>query len=130
MTRDSGDLREYLEALDLCYFHGELEALGVQIRWMPARAANPQKLGHWYVQPALDEAEHVIEISRTLANRWVPDYYVLHIIFHEALHVVHGADHDKVFSNAEKQFAYTYEVAEWEREHANHPWPPAPKGLR
>jgi hypothetical protein len=125
MTRSSADLREYLDAIDLCYFDGHLEELDVSIGWMRARdQAIPTRIGQY------DFERKRIEIARNLADESVPRFYVMQIIYHEALHAIYGAEHDRKFQLAERQYLFTYEVGEWERNTAGVPWPAAPKGLR
>ena len=123
--RDSGDLREYLDAVDLCYFGGALEAAGVEIRWMRARGGDPTRVGQYWAETK------TIEIARHLAHETIPLFYVLHVIHHEACHALFGPEHDAPeFRLHERQFVHTYEVADWERRTYAQPWPAAPKGLR
>lgn len=122
--RDSADLREYLEAIDLCYFDGALEELGVKVKWDRSRSKQPARVGFYW------EDTRVIEIARVLADESIPRFYVLYVIFHEALHAVYGKEHTKIFKQAEKQFAYTFEVGEWECKNTDQAWPDPPKGLR
>lgn len=123
--RDSGDLRDYLEAVDLCYFEGALEDLGVEVRWMRARGGDPTRVGQYWPEAKM------IEIARHLADESIPHFYVLHVIHHEACHALAGPDHaSPEFRALERQFVQTYEVADWERRTYGTPWPAAPKGLR
>lgn len=123
--RSTSDLQEYLEAVDLCYFGGELEENGVEIRWMRARGGDPTRVGQF------DFERNLIEIARHLAHESIPLFYVLHVVHHEACHALYGPDHDSPqFRAHERQFVHTYEVAEWERKTFGQPWPAAPKGLR
>jgi hypothetical protein len=124
--RTTSDLREYLDAIDLCYFEGQLDDLGVDIRWMRARERVP-RVGQ-YVRDY-----KMIEIARPLANLEVPTCYVMGVIYHECLHVVLGPEHDHhshTFRMLEGRFLQIVQVYEWERENAHKAWPPAPKGLR
>lgn len=122
--RSTSDLREYLEAIDVCYFDSHLDDLGVEIRWMRARGGEPTRLGQYWFE------RKTIEIARHLADESIPRFYVMSVIHHEALHAVHGPEHDRAFHLAERQFLFAFEVAQWERENASKPWPQAPKGLR
>lgn len=126
-TRSSSDLREMLEALDLCYFAGQLEELGVDVRWMPARIRPGARVGQYW------HDTKKIEVARPLASLEVPDFYVQGVIHHEAVHAILGPSHDKhsqIFRIMEGRFLYLAQVAEWERETHFRPWPTAPKGLR
>jgi hypothetical protein len=126
-VRDSGDLREYLDAVDLVYFWGALEEAGVQIRWMRARGGDPTRVGLYWPDT------RTIEIARHLADEAVPLFYVLHVVHHEACHALFGVDHEAaMFRLHERQFLHTYEAAEWERQiyEGRRTWPAAPKGLR
>jgi hypothetical protein len=112
-VRTSSDLAEYLDAIDLVYFDGALEEMGVQIRWMRARGAGPPtRVGQY------DFERKTIEIARHLADESIPRFYVLSVVHHEGCHA------------HERQFVQGYEVAAWERETHGTPWPAAPKGLR
>lgn len=123
-ARSTATLRDYLHAIDWCYFDGHLSDLGVRIQWMRHRGADPTRLGSYW------EEARLIEIARCLADPSIPRFYVLHIVHHEGCHAMAGFDHGPVFRQLEKQFQYTYEVAEWERANASVPWPQPPKGLR
>lgn len=123
--RTTADLREYLDAIDLCYFDGHLESMGVEIRWMRARGTRdgaPATVGKFWPESRL------IEIARVLAHVSVPRVYVMQVVHHEACHAVYGTEHSPAFHAACRQFLHTYEAQEWER--AGTPWPPVPKGLR
>jgi len=123
--RDRSDLREYLDAIDLCYFGGACEDLGVEIRWMRARGGDPTRVGQYVID------SKTIEIARHLAHESIPLFFVLHVVHHEACHALFGADHDSLaFRAHERQFVQMYESIEWERKTHNQPWPSAPKGLR
>jgi hypothetical protein len=125
VTRSTADLREYLDAIDLCYFDGHMDDLGVDIRWMRARdPASVPRLGCYWNESRL------IEIARPLADESVPRQFVCRVIHHECLHAVHGSWHSKPFEQAERLFLFHFEAAEWERLQAHIPWPAAPKGLR
>jgi hypothetical protein len=125
-VRTSSDLAEYLDAIDLVYFDGALEEMGVQIRWMRARGAGPPtRVGQY------DFERKTIEIARHLADESIPRFYVLSVVHHEGCHALFGADHESLaFRAHERQFVQGYEVAAWERETHGTPWPAAPKGLR
>ena len=122
--RTTADLREYLHAVDLAYFDGHLEELGVEIRWMRCRDRSaPKRVGTYQADKAL------IEIARHLAVRTIPRFYVMYVVFHEACHAVYDpTGHGRAFTIAEKQFLFHYEVAQWLE--LDEPWPEAPKGLR
>lgn len=119
--RDSGDLRDYLDALDLCYFDGHLDC---SIIWM-----RPHKVFTRVGQ--YDFERKRVELSRTLACLWVPTVYVLQTIHHEALHALYGPEHNERFRSHERLFAHAYDAFLWERENAprlrNEP---CPRGLR
>jgi len=123
-VRSTADLREYLDALDLCYFDGQLaeDYPELGIRWMRARTS--ARFGQY------SEARG-IEISRVLAYPWVPPFFVLSVVYHEALHAVIGLEHCYRFRQAERAYARWYEASVWEHENcarllAAEP----PKGLR
>jgi hypothetical protein len=123
-VRTTADLREYLQAVDWCYFHGHLDDLDVQIKWMRT-AALDRRIGCY------DADLRTIEINRRLAYDFAPRFFVLQVIFHEGLHALHGPEHNHAFHAAEKQFALTYESLMWEREHFDTLCAmPVPKGLR
>jgi len=120
--RTTADLREYLEAIDLCYFDQHLSELGVQIRWMRARSDAAARVGCYRIE------EKTIEVARDLAHASVPRVFVMQTIHHEACHAIYGANHGPAFHRACRQFLFAYEAFEWERTGGH--WPAPPKGLR
>lgn len=106
--RTTADLREYLEAIDLCYFAGELDC---SIGWM-----RPHKAFTRVAQYDFERCR--IEVSRTLAYLWVPTVYVLQTVHHEAIHAELGPEHNEWFRARERLFAHTYDAFLWERENA------------
>lgn len=124
--RTTADLRECLEAIDVCYFEGQLDALGVDVRWMRARDKTTRVGKYWHDRK-------VIEIARVLAADLVPDYYVRFVIYHEALHAILGPEHDghsQIFRLLEGRFLQIVDVFGWEEKFSTKAWPPTPKGLR
>jgi hypothetical protein len=124
--RTTADLREYLDAIDLCYFKGQLDDMGVEIGWIPARGPRGRIGQYWHDRKR-------IELARELASFEVPLVVVMSVIFHESLHAVLGPDHDdhgEIFRLLEGRFLHHVEAHLWERDNITKPWPPAPKGLR
>ena len=122
--RSTADLREYLDALDLCYFDGHLDDLGVTIGWMRTDATD-RRVGEY------DFDKLQIRLNRRLALDFVPRLYVMQIVFHEGLHALHGPEHDHAFHAAEKQYALSFEAFKWEREQFDELCAkPVPRGLR
>lgn len=119
--RTSADLREYLDAIDVCYFGGALDDLSVSIKWMRTQE-QVTRVGQYL------PGARKIEIARVLACPEVPMAYVLHVIHHEACHAIVSLEHDAAFHAAASRFALTHEAWEWERR--NLPWPTPPRGLR
>lgn len=126
--RTTDDLQDYLDAVDVIYFDGHLSEMGVTIKWLPPRRPKTMPLVAHYLHD-----ERRIELSRTLAFPWVPRQYVLQTIFHEALHALLGPEHDthtKTFHLSEKQFVYSFEAREWERDNRRKlVRSPEPKGV-
>lgn len=119
-NRTLDDLEGYLHAVALCYFEpGQLD--GVWIRWAPWRGTHGGRLAAYHPDT------RTIRICKRLAWAWVPDWYVCFVVFHEALHHVHGRApratkgrdrwHTEAFRAAERQFFWFGRVAQWEAEH-------------
>jgi len=107
--RDIYWLRRRLQSIDDVYFDGALEGMGVTIHWAPWKKRKRDLYYGW-----CDGTK--IFVSRALAHHWVPSYVVLATIFHEALHVVVGPDHDSEFAMAEQRFVHHAKAEVWETE--------------
>ena len=110
-------LEESLAALDRVYFDDHLADAGVRIGWMRWR---PRKTYFAWGYCMVDEVPIRIEINRVLAWNVVPAYVVLETIYHEALHIVVGPEHDLPFTLAEKRFVHHGASAAWNAE--NYHW--------
>jgi hypothetical protein len=107
--RTLADLRERLHAIDLVYFGGELEAKGTTIHWLRWESRkNHIRFGLCWTDT------NRIEICRLLALPWVPDFVLLNVIYHEALHVILGPEHTREFAVFERQFVHYAEARVWE----------------
>lgn len=109
-SRDLEWLQTSLRALDRVYFSDTLHDVRVGwMRWRPS--PHGFTWGRCYVP------ERVIHLNRALAHAWVPDHVVLGVLYHEALHLVIGEQHDTAFQLAEQRFAHHGEMRAWEVEH-------------
>jgi hypothetical protein len=106
-------LRSSLKAIDRVYFSDALSARDVRIRWAPWRPL--KNYIQWGLCEVFDEYA-VVTINRTLAWGWVPDFYALLTVFHEALHLTVGMDHDAAFLAAEARYPYVLEAKKWEKD--------------
>lgn len=98
MTRDQHWLEEAYSAVDLVFFGETLHDDGVTIRWKRWRKTKDVvRLGCYWADRKL------IEVSPLLKCDWVPLHVVVSLIFHEALHHIHGADHTEAFRIAEQR---------------------------
>lgn len=107
-NRDVSDLRESLHALDLVFFDGQLDDVGVKVKWMRWR---PMIESPFIYATYLN---NVIEVNRALAWHWVPEYVVMATLYHEALHHVVGMDHDLAFTFAEQRYPHFAASQVWE----------------
>lgn len=131
MSRTTADLQEYLEAVELCYFEpGALD--GVSIEWARWRGNLAGRLGAYHPHAK------VIRICKRLAHAWIPDWYVLFVVYHEALHHLHGRGprglkdrwHHEAFRAAERQFFWFGRAMQWEAENAERLACEPPPGTR
>lgn len=111
--RDREWLEDALDAFDLLYFDGQLEALGIKIRWHTFRSKGQRS--------RFGEAHFVLKtvrINRVLAQAWVPDYFVLDVVHHELLHFTVSPEHDLAFRLSEERFVHHAKACVWEALHA------------
>jgi hypothetical protein len=108
-NRDLAWLRRGMSSLDMVFFEGHLEEIPVVIRW--ARWRPVKTVESFYYATYLDSE---IEVNRVLAWSWVPDYFVMSVIYHECLHHVVGMDHDLAFKYAEQKFPHHTDALLWE----------------
>lgn len=60
-----------------------------------------------------------IWVHRALAYPEVPDYVVVHTLFHEMLHIRFGHEHDERFVLAERLFPHYADSMRWDAYHWN-----------
>lgn len=120
-VRTLADMRDGLRAIDRVYFGNELESRGVSLHWMRWR---PDRYGFTFGQCWPEELR--IEINQALAWTWVPDHVVLTTLYHEALHIVIGREHNREFALAERAFVHLTDSVRWEAENMARLWE-APK---
>jgi hypothetical protein len=115
------DLLAIFEDLNARYFSGQVNSL---ITWGQRTAARNErrttiKLGSYN---ALDR---LIRIHPVLDRKWVPQYFVAYVIFHEMLHNVLPASrgpgrrmlHPPDFLEREREFRYYERAMAWEKQH-------------
>lgn len=105
--RDREWLRERLAAIDIVLWDGQLEDLGVDIRWMRWRKTKT------ILVFGLCRDRAIIEVSPLFRHEWVPERVVLSTIHHEACHAVLGSDHDETFRLWEQRFPHYAESEVW-----------------
>lgn len=114
------DLASIYDSLNRQYFNGRIDAV---ITW-GQRTAKPKrrnsiKMGSYSVEDKL------IRIHRSLDRKFVPEFFVAWVVYHEMLHQVHGAPvvngrrqfHSKEFLEDEAIFDRFAEAKAWERKH-------------
>jgi hypothetical protein len=106
--RTLADMRERLRAIDLVYFGGELEQRDVELHWIRWRPEVSFVFGRCWPERGR------IEVHRALAWRWVPECVVLTTLYHEALHIVIGREHNREFHLAERHFVHLADAVRWE----------------
>lgn len=130
MPRTTEDLQDYLHAVDLCYLGGAVE--GVSIGWSRWRKGGwAGRLGYY------NPDKKAIRLCKRLAWDWVPDFYVLHVVHHEALHHVIGRGprglkdrwHTEEFRAAEAKFHWLGKALIWEADNAARLACDPPKGV-
>jgi hypothetical protein len=102
------DLVELFEELNFRYFHGLMAR--PTIGWSPG--VSRTLLGHY------DPSHNAIVISRILDRANTPRLAIEYVMFHEMLHLLHGAEHrggrrcvhTPAFKLAEKQFEHLKEA--------------------
>jgi len=107
--RDQEWLDDALAAFDLLYFEGGLAEVPVKIKWHRFRSAVIYTCG--------DYLEGRIRINIKLALPAVPDYVVLHTVYHECLHAMVGMEHDLAFDFAEGRYVHHTKASLWETHH-------------
>ena len=110
-------LEESLAALDRVYFDDHLTDAGVRVGWMKWA---PRKRYFTWGLCYVDDVPIRIELNRALAWHCVPAYVALDTLFHEALHIVVGPEHDLPFTLAEKRYVHHGASAEWNA--TNYAW--------
>lgn len=107
MTRDQEWLEDCLRAVSLVCLNDELPHT-VSISWHKYRKAKRPRLA--------DYLDHKIRISQALQSEKVPVFFVMYVIYHEALHALMGHDHGPVFLMAERLFPRYADAIAWELE--------------
>ncbi|MCA9666757.1 MAG: hypothetical protein KC503_14255 [Myxococcales bacterium] len=112
------DLAEIAARLNKRYFDGRVEA---QITWgrnaARGRARRSVRLGSYCVE------DDLIRIHPGLDQRWVPDFYVEWVVYHEMLHAMHPIErvggrrvfHSEAFLADERRFEDYERAHAWER---------------
>lgn len=109
MLRNRAWLRRAVDALNLCMFAGEdvhVRVIGWE-RWRPSS----DRYGFAFVE------DKEIWLNRALAWPSIPDYVVVHTVYHEMLHIRLGHDHDERFALAERRFVHFPESQVWNERH-------------
>jgi hypothetical protein len=113
--RTLADLQAALNAIDLIYFGGHCAAHGTRVQ---LRKFRPNKNSVVYARHYLEEK--AIVMNRVFQNPVVPDYVVHSVLFHEALHMAIGPDHDAGFNASEARWVHHMQSELWLSE--NHAW--------
>jgi hypothetical protein len=108
MLRNRAWLRRAVESINLCLFAGD--DVQCTVAW--------QRWDAWRTAYAVAHVEdRVIRVNRVLAWPAVPDYAVVHVLYHEMLHVRLGSEHDERFVLAEKQAPHFTDFMRWDAYH-------------
>jgi hypothetical protein len=107
------DLDRLFERVNRAYFHPRLSK--PHLRW--SRNGALTKLGEYQA------LQHTIVINRRFDGEDIPPYVVEYLLYHEMLHMKHGAEirqgrrvlHTPGFSEEEKRFKEFSEAKEWIR---------------
>ena len=113
--RDQSWLEDALAAFDLLHFDGSLADHSTAIKWHRFRT-----MGHRtrfaevrLPKPDAPTRRRVIRVNVVLQQSWVPDYFVLDTVHHEALHVVLGWDHDAAFWSHSQRYVHHAAARAW-----------------
>lgn len=116
------DLQAMFDALNETWFGSAIEASvtwGRRTRPLRGRRRSSLRLGSYVFQ------DRLIRMHPVLDQRWVPDFFVRYVLFHEMLHVVTPPEeragqrhyHGRAFRARERSYPDYQRAVAWEREH-------------
>lgn len=109
-ARDRDWLTDALAAFDLLHFDGALAEKNFAIKWFRFRTKGQSTR---YGEYRFRDSPPMIRISTVLSQAWIPDYVVLDVVHHEALHAVVGLDHDLAFQLSEARYVHHAKAQMW-----------------
>jgi hypothetical protein len=114
------DLKTIFAKLNARYFRYALS--GYTITWGRRRKSPPKT---YFVFGTIQEADRVIRIHPLLDQRWVPNWFIEYVVYHEMLHAVvpdrydakgRRIVHHEGFLARERKFPWFRRAQRWEQE--------------
>ena len=114
------DLRAIFDKLNARHFANRLR--GYQVLWGRKRRERPQE---YFIFGTIQEEDRIIRINPWLDQRFVPQWFLEYVLYHEMLHAVvpdrMGADgrrcvHTPEFYRREREFRFYKRARRWEDE--------------
>jgi hypothetical protein len=98
-----------VDSINLCFFAGS--DVHCTVGW--------QRWGRWSGAYGVAQHDpHEVWLHRALAWPSVPDYVVVHVLYHEMLHIRFGTtEHDERFALAERQAPHFVDFMRWDAYH-------------
>ena len=114
------DLRKIFDKLNARYFNNALR--GYTITWGRRRKQRPRE---YFVFGTIQEEDRLIRIHPLLDQRFVPQWFLEYVIYHEMCHAVVRDEYDsagrriihhKKFFERERKFPHFKKAQRWEQE--------------
>ncbi len=114
------DLRETFDRLNARYFNNALKRY--KILWGRRRCERPRE---YFVFGTIQEEDRLIRIHPLLDQRFVPQWFIDYVVYHEMLHAVvpdvpmpsgRRKVHTEEFARRERDFPHYRRARKWEEE--------------
>src|SRR5579884_459996 len=114
------DLRKIFDKLNARYFNNSLR--GYTITWGRRRRQRPRE---YFVFGTIQEEDRLIRIHPLLDQRFVPQWFLEYVIYHEMCHAVVRDEYDSAgrriihhekFFERERKFPHFKKAQRWEQE--------------